>query len=133
MVNTSPYIAPGKKSLDYLICDAYGIKRSDLGIKTKRRNISEARFVYYTLRVVLTSKTYREIGMEFGHDHSTIVHAVKTCQALYKTNKPFRERLERILSQSLIVPEKSQAIREFLKSNKTSAEFKSQHQEYEQA
>lgn len=129
MVKISPYALPGRSSIPSAICEAYGIGAPRLFMKTKKREVAEARFVYYLLMLMSTKMTLKEAGMTFGHGHCTVVHAVKMCQNLYKTNKSFRQRIERIIRMSGIDSNVAQQTQEFLKTSITLKEFKRKYYE----
>jgi len=61
-----------------------GISRNDFLGYNRKRFIADARFCYmYILRTEYKEKL-KEIGKQFGRDHSTIIHAIRTVEALIK-------------------------------------------------
>lgn len=64
--------------VEKVICDAFGLKPSDLRSKSRRRAVSHPRALAMFVARQMTKSAYREIGLYFGgRDHSTVVAAEK--------------------------------------------------------
>lgn len=67
--------------VEKVICDAFGLKTTDLRSKSRRKVVSHPRALAMFVARKLTKSAYREIGMYFGgRDHSTVVAAEKRVQ-----------------------------------------------------
>ena len=75
--------------VEKVICDAFGLKTTDLRSKSRRKVVSHPRALAMFVARKLTKSAYREIGMYFGgRDHSTVVAAEKRVQKWMKDNAP---------------------------------------------
>jgi chromosomal replication initiator protein len=83
------------------VCEYYGVKFSDL-ISTKRnRMVTRARQVAMYLIKQLTTKSYPEIGRNFGgKNHATVIHSINKIIELINTDREFSTDLE-VLQKSL--------------------------------
>lgn len=65
------------------VCAHYRLDRSDMSSKRRVRAVARPRQVAMYLAKELTPRSYPEIGRRFGgRDHSTVIHAVRTVEAL---------------------------------------------------
>lgn len=65
------------------VAERYGLKISDFQCVSRVRMIARPRQIAMYLAKLLTSKSFPDIGRAFGgRDHTTVVHAVKTIEAL---------------------------------------------------
>ncbi|WP_432769160.1 MAG: chromosomal replication initiator protein DnaA [Sphingopyxis sp.] len=65
------------------VCAHYRLDKSDMVSKRRVRAIARPRQVAMYLAKELTPRSYPEIGRRFGgRDHSTVIHAVRTVEAL---------------------------------------------------
>ena len=65
------------------VCAHYKLDKSDMASKRRVRAIARPRQVAMYLAKELTPRSYPEIGRRFGgRDHSTVIHAVRTVEAL---------------------------------------------------
>lgn len=68
-----------------------GIPLSVMFLKTRKREVVEARQLSMTFAKVFTNCSLRTIGDEFGgKDHATVLHAEKTINNLYETDPILR-------------------------------------------
>lgn len=75
--------------VEKVICDAFGIKPTDLRSKSRRKSISQPRSLAMYVARKLTRTAYREIGMYFGgRDHSTVVAAEKRVKGWLHSDRP---------------------------------------------
>jgi len=62
-----------------------------LNVKSRRRNIVDARKMYFGLCREFTHKSLAFIGETMSRDHATALHNIKSCYDLRKTDKEFNE------------------------------------------
>lgn len=103
MPKANSYIYPGTIALMppaqviSAVTEVYKTSYSNLLINTRKREIVEPRQVLMTLLLILAREKCQYIGLRFGRDHATVLHARKTIAQLYQTNKGIREKVEGIL------------------------------------
>jgi chromosomal replication initiator protein len=65
------------------VCDHYRIRQSEMGSARRAREVARPRQIAMYLAKQLTQRSLPEIGRRFGgRDHTTVIHAVKTIEAL---------------------------------------------------
>jgi chromosomal replication initiator protein len=65
------------------VCDHYRIRHSEMGSARRAREVARPRQIAMYLAKQLTQRSLPEIGRRFGgRDHTTVIHAVKTIEAL---------------------------------------------------
>jgi chromosomal replication initiator protein len=65
------------------VCDHYRIRQSEMGSPRRAREVARPRQIAMYLAKQLTQRSLPEIGRRFGgRDHTTVIHAVKTIEAL---------------------------------------------------
>ncbi len=65
------------------ICHYYNVRMSDLLSPRRSRNIARPRQMAMYLSKNMTSRSYPEIGKQFGNrDHTTVMHAVRKIEEL---------------------------------------------------
>jgi chromosomal replication initiator protein len=83
------------------VAEHYNIKMHDMSSAKKTRSIARPRQIAMYLSKNLTQKSFMEIGRKFGgKDHTTVMHALKTIEALKLTDNEVVEDLH-ILSKIL--------------------------------
>lgn len=89
------------KSIYESVAVMYSIKPSDLFIRTRKRNISEARHVcmyilrkHFNFSTIIIGKIFGKNGKIF--DHSTVSCAIKKIENLYNVDKNFKRFLDNI-------------------------------------
>ena len=60
------------------------------------RSIARPRQIAMYLAKDLTSKSLPEIGLAFGRDHTTILHAIRLIEDLVKTDATIAEHVTRL-------------------------------------
>jgi len=70
------------KEIQYAVCGHYQIGLTDLKSTRRDRNIARPRQLAMYLAKMLTPRSLPSIGGEFGRDHTTVIHAVKTIENL---------------------------------------------------
>ena len=65
------------------VCEHYRIRQAEMGSPRRAREVARPRQIAMYLAKQLTSRSLPEIGRRFGgRDHTTVIHAVKTIEAL---------------------------------------------------
>lgn len=65
------------------VCEYYNIKVADMASSRRTRAVARPRQIAMYLSKQLTSKSFPEIGREFGgRDHTTVIHAAKTIEKM---------------------------------------------------
>lgn len=79
---------------------AFKLTIDDLRIRTRKREIVEARQVCMWWLKNNTKQSLAEIGSYFGDfDHATVIHACKTVNNLIDTDKLFKEKIEPFIQE----------------------------------
>jgi len=92
-LKTTPYIR--KK-----VCNFLNVPETHLSLKTRKREIVEARQLGHFFAKEITRDSLATIGFEIGGmDHATVLHSIKTVNNMRETNIAFRERLETLQKQ----------------------------------
>ena len=78
------------------VCDYFVVKLSDLKSSRRDRSIARPRQIAMYLAKELTSKSLPEIGLGFGRDHTTILHAIRLIEDLIKTDATVAEHVMRL-------------------------------------
>lgn len=76
------------------VCDYFVVKLSDLKSSRRDRSIARPRQIAMYLAKELTSKSLPEIGLAFGRDHTTILHAIRLIEDLVKTDATIAEHVK---------------------------------------
>ena len=93
--------APKERALDMdrittVVCEHFGVERSDLLSRRRSRHIATPRQVAIYLCRMHLGFSYPRLGELFGRDHSTAIHAVETTQARLNRDVGFQDALQRI-------------------------------------
>jgi chromosomal replication initiation ATPase DnaA len=82
------------------VCQSYNVTLEKMQSKTRLRSIVDARQVCMYLLRKFTNMSYRDIGLLFGRDHSTAIHACKSVEgnAYYGDYKYKVEKIEKRLN-----------------------------------
>jgi len=85
-------------SIDYIqkaVCDYFQMDLETLLSKTRRRHIVQARQLAMFFAKKYTKTSLASIGSQIGdRDHATVLHACKTVDNLYTTDKQFRKYVD---------------------------------------
>ncbi len=103
----NPYAIPGLRFTKNIIfnntCSIYGQEREEVTKNNKNREnpYKEIRQVAmaamrHFLKLRNRRMSYSEIGEYFGKDHATVMHACKTVQNYWDTDKEFRKNISPI-------------------------------------
>lgn len=87
------------KGIEYVVCRHYGLRPSDLHVKSQRREISEPRQLVMTLIHETGRGTNNKSASYYNKDHATCTHARKTIKAMIETNAEFRAKVYKILDE----------------------------------
>ena len=75
----------------------YNLKLSDLKSTRRDRKIARPRQLAMYLAKTMTALSLPDIGAQFGRDHTTIIHAVKTIEGLLERDAQLNTDKENIL------------------------------------
>lgn len=77
------------------VSEYFNIRQSDMLSTRRSRVVARPRQVAMYLCKICTTKSLPEIGKLFGgRDHTTVIHAVKKVESLYKTDITFSEHIK---------------------------------------
>jgi len=83
-----------------VVCDYFNISIDLLQSSSRKREIVQARQMTMYLAKQKTTYAVSIIGAKCGgRDHSTVIHACRTVENLYETNKTFKQHLDNIDKQ----------------------------------
>jgi chromosomal replication initiator protein len=87
----------GIEEIQKKIAEKYNLKVSDLSSERRMRNIARPRQIAMYLSKQLTTKSLVEIGRSFGKkDHTTVIHAIRKVEELFKIDKSLEEEINLI-------------------------------------
>ncbi len=85
------------EEIQKIVAEYYHIPDDLLRAKTRKKEIAIARQVAMYMAKIHTKHSLKTIGLHFGgRDHSTVIHAVNSVEALSKQSKEFSEDLQNI-------------------------------------
>jgi len=73
------------------VCDKTGFKPDDLRMKSRIREVCDARFIYFRRAREVTTASLAEIGAELRMDHATVLHGIRQAREV----RELRLRYER--------------------------------------
>lgn len=77
----------------------FKIKPDSLFTSTRKREISDARQVAMYLAKKLVGLSYKNIGMQFGRTHATVLYAFRTIEERLQISKELREQIDSIVAE----------------------------------
>jgi len=86
---------PGLKTPDEIAADIWGFNASLLPVKTRKREVVEARQVLMVYRHEILKQSQAAAAAPYGKDHATVIHSQKTVKNLLETNTIFKDKYER--------------------------------------
>jgi chromosomal replication initiator protein len=96
-------IIPGLMDIDDAVSHVWGIEKRMLFVKTRKREIVEARQVAMWWRKINTKDSLAIIGKKYGgFEHSTVIHSYDVVETLKKNNRQFRNMVEEVLKIVLL-------------------------------
>lgn len=87
------------KEIDELICNVFGVTDAELHLRTRKREIVEARQMAIYVRAKYLDIPPRVCGDHFGLDRTTCIHAINNIINLMGNNKYFRSRANEVLNE----------------------------------
>jgi chromosomal replication initiation ATPase DnaA len=72
------------------VCQSYLVSPDELASNDRHKNVAEARKVACWLLRTLTARSFPEIGRLMSKDHTSVMHAVKSCSRRRETDAEFR-------------------------------------------
>ena len=91
--------------IKHTVCGHFGLSLDAIQSKTRKREIVQARQIAMYFARTKTKLALATIGAEIGgKDHATVLHACKTVEDLYETDKTFRQHvidIEKKINNSL--------------------------------
>lgn len=94
MINKLVQSSKRELSVDYIskvVCDYFNLPVTQLQMKTRKREIVQARQLAMYFSKNMTKSSLASIGSQIGNkDHATVLHACKTVNNLIDTDKSFR-------------------------------------------
>ena len=97
MTSTTYEGADKPKTLKKAVCDEFKISEDLLFVKTRKREISNARQVYAYVLVKAKKMSDKEVGRICGLDRTTVIYCVKTVEGFCETEKKYRELIPRLV------------------------------------
>lgn len=97
MTSTTDEDADKPKTLKKAVCDEFKISEDLLFVKTRKREISNARQVYAYVLVKARGMSDKEVGRICGLDRTTVIYCVKTVEGFCETEKKYRELIPRLI------------------------------------
>jgi chromosomal replication initiation ATPase DnaA len=97
MASTTYEGADKPKTLKKAVCDEFKISEDLLFVKTRKREISNARQVYAYVLVKARGMSNKEVGRICGLDRTTVIYCVKTVEGFCETEKKYRELIPRLI------------------------------------
>ena len=95
----NPYLAPGLKTIEDAVCDAYGISKPALKQRTRKREIITPRQISMWYRHMVLGLSQAVAAAPYGLDHATTNHACKTVRDLWQTDYNYRSTLQDIVEE----------------------------------
>ncbi len=85
-----------------IVCKFFKISKNEMLSSRRSRYLVRPRQTAIYLTKILTSKSLPEIGREFSNrDHTTIIHSVRTIEALKEKDKEMVENIDKLKNQIL--------------------------------
>lgn len=81
-----------------VIADVTGINETLLPMRTRKREIADARHLFFFFARAKTIKSLSQIGDEVDRDHSSVLHGAKKINDLIKSNNEIRDYVNSINS-----------------------------------
>ncbi len=79
-----------------IILKHYKIKRKELVSRSRKRELVEARQVFFHFAYQRLDISLAKMGAILLRDHSTVIHSIHKVQEYIETDKQFREKLNEI-------------------------------------
>jgi chromosomal replication initiator protein len=83
-------------NIQQIILGIYGLEKTDLVTRSRKRKFAIARQLIFTLALKNTKLSLAKIGDEYNRDHATVLYSNKAIFDLRDTNLRFREFFDEI-------------------------------------
>lgn len=77
----------------------YGYNRKLITKKTRVRHVIEFKHTFFYLCKYYKVDSIKSFSEKYNYNHATVIHAIKSIQNLYDTNKEYREKLNKIIEK----------------------------------
>ena len=87
------------EQIENAVSECYGVTREQLQLKTRKRQIVEARQIamYLSKEMIKPKPSLKKIGYYFAdRDHATVLHASKVIQNFIDTENNFSQKIDEI-------------------------------------
>lgn len=82
-------------NIQRMVCDHYGIAYDKLMLKSRKREIVQARQITMYLAKKFTKSSLKNIGEHFGgYDHTTVIHSCQTVEDLMDIDTDYKEKID---------------------------------------
>jgi len=85
-------------TLEEYTCELFNCEINDLFIRTRKRNVVDARRVCMSAMRKFTNLTYQKIGEYFYKPHDIVIYHTKVFENLCATDKDFRGKANMVYS-----------------------------------
>jgi chromosomal replication initiator protein len=83
------------------VAEEYGLRLIHMNSQRRARFVARPRQIAMFLAYDMTPQTLPMIGRSFDRDRTTVMHAIKTVEALAKADPEFAERVDRVRQRLL--------------------------------
>lgn len=88
------------KEIQRTVIAHFGLREIEMISRRRARKVARPRQIAMTLAYQLTPHSLPEIGRDFGNrDHTTVMHAIKTIERLYKEDKALKKAVDAIRAE----------------------------------
>lgn len=85
------------ESIQKMVCEHYNIPYDKLLVKTRKREIVQARQITMFLAKKFTKSSLKNIGEHFGgFDHTTVIHSCQTVEDLMDTDNEYKDKMDEL-------------------------------------
>lgn len=81
------------RDITQTVAHFYGVEEGEVYSRRRTAKIVLPRQIAFYLSKDLTRKSYPELGMDFGRDHTTILHAVQKIEKMMAESPAFAEQV----------------------------------------
>jgi chromosomal replication initiator protein len=85
------------ENIQKMVCEFFNMPYERLMMKTRRREVVQARQISMYLAKKFTKSSLKAIGQHFGgFDHTTVIHSCQTVENLMDTDSDYRGQLQEL-------------------------------------
>ena len=91
-----------KSEIDFIIestCKFFGISKEEILSSSRKKEVTESRQIAMYLIRKFIKKSFKEIGMLFKREHSTVIYNIKSLEKKLYTDPSIRIKIEHISNQ----------------------------------